>query len=224
VLLGDLKAELRTYVFGGRDRMDESSDDFIRTARSKRYRYIRNFTPDVPYAQRVEYGEKMPIMQQWRSFHAEGKLAGAQKLFFQHPKPQEELYDIIADQHEVNNLAGCPDHQDVLRQMRRALAEWMQETSDLGGLDEAKLIERMWPSRKQPTTAPPAVRSTPAPGGRISIETTCSTEGASIGYRLGRTDRWEVYTSPILVEPGTTLEAKAIRLGYRQSETVRRQF
>ncbi|MHC4647220.1 MAG: sulfatase family protein [Planctomycetota bacterium] len=97
VLLGEKKSKPREYVFGGRNRMDASSNDYIRTARDKRYRYIRNFTPEILYAQRIDYMEKMPIMQEWRRLNAEGKLSGAQKLFFQHRKPPEELYDLLTD-------------------------------------------------------------------------------------------------------------------------------
>jgi arylsulfatase A-like enzyme len=221
VPLGYKKAEPREYVFGGRNRMDLSSNDFIRTVRDKRYRYIRNFTPEVPYAQRIEYMEKMPIMQEWRRLHAEAKLIGAQKIFFQHPKPSEELYDLVADPYEVNNLSGSPDHQHILTRMRAALEKWIKETGDLGGLEEDGLIERMWPGGKQPTTASPAVNTTPSAEGKTLVEITCATEGASVGYRLDGQERWEIYTSPILVKSGTKTEVKAIRIGYKESEMIR---
>jgi uncharacterized sulfatase len=220
VLLGDRKDKPRKYVFGGRNRMDLSSNDYIRTVRDKRYRYIRNFTPQVPYSQRIDYMEKMPIMQQWRRLHAEGKLTGAQRLFFQHPKPAEELYDILADPHEVNNLAEAPEHQRILKRMRAELEKWIKDTGDLGGLDEDKLIERMWPGRKQPVTATPTINTAYAAEGKTVVKISCATEGASIGYRLGERGRWLVYTEPILLEPGAILQTKAIRLGYRQSEMV----
>jgi uncharacterized sulfatase len=219
-LFGAKKALPREYVFGGRNRMDLSSDDFIRTARDKRYRYIRNFTPETPYAQRIDYMEKMPIMQEWRRLHAEGRLAGAQKLFFQHPKPLEELYDLVTDPYEVNNLADSSQHQQILKRMRSALEKWIKETGDLGGLDEDELIERMWPGRKQPITAAPTIKTTPVAGGKTSVEMTCATEGASIGYRLGEQGRWLIYTRPVFLEPGAVLQAKAIRIGYKESEMV----
>jgi len=221
ILLGERKAGPRKYVFGGRNRMDLGNNDYIRTVRDKRYRYIRNFTPEVPYAQRIEYMEKMPIMQEWRRLDAEGKLIGAQKLFFRHPKPDEELYDIAADPHEVNNLADSPEHQKILTRMRAELERWLKETGDLGGLDENELIERMWPGRKQPITATPIITTTPVAAGRMVVKINCDTEGASIGYRLGERGRWLIYTKPMVLESGAILQAKAIRLGYRESEIVR---
>ncbi|MBA7645058.1 Ulvan-active sulfatase [subsurface metagenome] len=201
--------------------MDLGSNDYIRTIRDKRYRYIRNFTPEVPYAQRIKYMEKMPIMQEWRRLHAEGKLTGAQKLFFRHPKPPEELYDLNTDPHEVNNLAESPKHQRVLKRMRAELEKWIKDTGDLGGLDEDELIERMWPGRKQPVTATPTVDTTTAANGKIAVKISCATDGASIGYRPGGQGRWLIYTGPILLDSGTVLQTKAIRIGYRQSKMLR---
>ena len=221
VLLGHRKDKPRKYVFGGRNRMDLSSNDYIRTIRDKRYRYIRNFTPEVPYAQRIDYMEKMPIMQEWRRLHAEGKLTGAQKLFFRHPKPHEELYDLLTDPHEVNNLADSPQHQQILKRLRTELEKWIEDTGDLGGLDEEELIERMWPGRKQPVTATPTVDTTTAANGKIAVKISCATEGASIGYRLDDQGRWLIYTGPILLDSGTVLQTKAIRIGYRQSKMLR---
>jgi N-sulfoglucosamine sulfohydrolase len=221
VLLGERKDRPRKYVFGGRNRMDYTSNDYIRTVRDKRYRYIRNFTPHVPYAQCIDYMERMPIMREWRRLHAEGKLTRAQKLFFSHPKPPEELYDIPTDPHEINNLAESPGHQRILKRMRAALEKWIKDTGDLGGLDEDELIGRMWPGRKQPVTAAPTVETTPGADGKIAVKITCATEGASIGYKVGKQERWLIYAEPVLLESGAVLQTKAIRIGYSESEMVR---
>ncbi|MHC4666002.1 MAG: sulfatase family protein [Planctomycetota bacterium] len=219
VLLGEEKGRPREYVFGGRNRMDASSNDYIRTARDKRYRYIRNFNPEVPYAQRIDYMEKMPIMQGWRRLNAEGKLTGPQKLFFEHPKPSEELYDLTADPYEVNNLADSPDHKIILERMRAALQNWIKQTGDLGGLDEDELIERMWPGRIQPQTAAPTFDTAVDDNSQVTVKISCATKGASIGYRLGENTPWLIYTKP--VRPVPYLEAKAIRIGYKESAVAR---
>jgi len=219
-LLGDQKGRPREFVFGGRERMDATSVEHIRTIRDKQYRYIRNFMPQRPYAQVIPYMERMPIMQEWRRLHAEGKLTGPQKLFFQAVKPREELYDVVADPHQIRNLADSPEHQQVLQRMRAALRKKIKETGDLGGLPEDRLIRRMWPDGKQPTTATPTIH-TRAANGKIEVRICCETEGASIGYRLGEDKKWWIYTGPINVAQGTSLTAKAIRIGYRESGEVR---
>ncbi len=140
VFLGPQTQE-RKYVFAARDRMDETYDR-IRAVRSKQFRYIRNFEPQLPYAQRIAYMDEMPTMQVWRRLNAEGKLNDTQKLFFAKQKPAEELYDSEADPHEVRNLANSTPHQSVLKEMRAALDRWMAQTGDLGAVPEAELVRR----------------------------------------------------------------------------------
>ena len=217
--LGGRKGEPRRCIFAGRERMDAKSDDHIRCVRDKRYKYIRNFMPERPYVQPIPYRDRMPIMKEWRRLNAEDKLNGPQKLFFRKTKPVEELYDIVADPHEVDNLAESPEHLEVLKKMRAVLEDWIKDTGDLGGIPEDELIERMWPGRKQPVTATPAIE-TAARGGKATVKITCVTEGSSIGYRLGKTGRWLIYTEPVQLDVGTELRARAIRIGYKVSDEV----
>jgi N-sulfoglucosamine sulfohydrolase len=135
------EAGKRDYIFAARDRMDETYDR-IRAVRDKQFKYIRNFEPQLPYAQRVSYGEEMPTMQVWRKWNAEGKLNAAQKLFFAPTKPKEELYDCNADPHEINNLAANPKYAEKLKELRGALDKWIEETHDLGAVPETELIKR----------------------------------------------------------------------------------
>jgi uncharacterized sulfatase len=141
VFLGPKTAPERKYIFAARDRMDEAPDR-IRTVRSKRFQYIRNFHPELPYAQRIDYMEEMPTMQVWRKMNYEGKLNATQRLFFQPTKPAEELYDVNADPHEVNNLAGDPKFAPVLKEMRAALEEWILKTRDMGAIPEEEMVRR----------------------------------------------------------------------------------
>jgi N-sulfoglucosamine sulfohydrolase len=141
VFLGPKTAPERRYVFAARDRMDEAPDR-IRAVRSKQFQYIRNFRPELPYAQRIDYMELMPTMQVWRKLNYEGKLNEAQKLFFRTAKPAEELYDVTADPHETNNLAEDPKYSRILKQMRVVLERWMADTRDMGGIPETEMIQR----------------------------------------------------------------------------------
>jgi uncharacterized sulfatase len=129
------------YIFAARDRMDEAHDR-IRAVRTRQFKYIRNFHPELPYAQRIAYMEEMPTMQVWRRLNGEGKLAGPQKFFFAPVKPPEELYDVKVDPHEIHNLADSPEHQAMLKELRGALDKWITETHDLGEIPEQELIKR----------------------------------------------------------------------------------
>jgi uncharacterized sulfatase len=139
--LGSARAKPREHIFAHRDRMDETFDR-IRAVRDVRYKYIRNFHPELPYAQIISYAEEMPTMKEWRRLHAEGTLRGPQKLFFAPGKPTEELYDTDRDPFEINNLAEKPEHGERLRQMRAVLDRWIAETRDLGAVPETELVTR----------------------------------------------------------------------------------
>ena len=219
-LWGDRKGPAPQYVFGGRNRMDLTSDDFIRTCRDPRYRYLRNFTPEVPYAQEIPYLERMPIMQEWRRMNAEGKLVGPQKLFFQTPKPAEELYDCVEDPYNIHNLAAAPEHRQTLERMRASLEQWIKQIGDLGGVPEDELIERMWPGKKQPLTADPLIRVGKGESDHLTVAITCPTEGASIAYRLDPKGRWLLYHEPLHVKRGAEIQAKASRIGFKPSRAI----
>ncbi len=141
VFLGDEKASPRDYVFAGRDRMDAVFDK-VRACRDKRWHYIRNDAPELPYAQRQSYMEQQSIMPVMRQMHAQGKLAGDEAVFFQPGKPAEELYDAVNDPAMLNNLADDPAHAETLQRMRSALEQHLSEVGDLGETTEEVLIEQ----------------------------------------------------------------------------------
>lgn len=143
VFLGPHASEPRQYVYGFRDRMDERYD-LIRSVRDARYRYIRNYQPQLPWfhSQYISYCYEMPTMRVWQRLADEGKLNGAPAVFMALTRPTEELYDTQADPWEVHNLADAPEHQETLRRLRTAHRDWMREILDLGLLPEADLRTR----------------------------------------------------------------------------------
>jgi N-sulfoglucosamine sulfohydrolase len=141
VFLGEKAQPAPKYVFSARDRMDETYDR-IRSVRGEQFRYVRNFHPELPYMQWLNYLDEMPIQQDWRRLAFAGKLNRTQMLFWSRTKPEEELYDLEADPYEVKNLAGSQEHAAVLKEMRAALDKWMADTKDLGEVPERELIQR----------------------------------------------------------------------------------
>src|SRR5262249_53255503 len=127
VFLGEKTRPAPKYLFAARDRMDETFDR-IRSARGERYRYIRNFHPELPYMQYINYMDEMPIMREWRRLAFEGTLNKTQMLFWSRTKPKEELYDLEKDPYEINNLAESPEHENILKEMREALDKWIVDT------------------------------------------------------------------------------------------------
>ena len=121
----------RKYAFAARDRCDETVDH-IRSVRSVDFKYIRNFLPGRPYLQPCAYKDAKSILIALREWHAAGKLNPTQELVFRETRPREELYDLKADPFEIHNLADDPQHAAKLKQMRRALNQWMKDTHDQG--------------------------------------------------------------------------------------------
>lgn len=126
----------RDVVFAARDRCDETVDH-IRSARSKEFKYIRNFLPERPYLQPNAYKDAKSILIALREYNEAGKLNDAQKLILRETRPEEELYDMSADPNELRNLADDPSHARKLEEMREHLNVWMDETNDLGRVPEA---------------------------------------------------------------------------------------
>lgn len=136
VFLGPQAEPPRLYTFAGRDRGDETVDR-IRTVRSNRYRYIRNYYPERPFLQLNRYKEtSYPTIWVLRSLHREGKLTPEQARLLAPTRPREELYDLLNDPYEVHNLAGSEAHQEILRNLRERLDRWVEETDDQGRFPE----------------------------------------------------------------------------------------
>ncbi|MFO0889055.1 MAG: sulfatase [Isosphaeraceae bacterium] len=134
--LGDRAGPPREYVFGARDRCDETPFRF-RTVRDARHRYIRNFTPDRPFLQANAYKEKSyPVWNLLKELHAAGKLTPAQERLCAPTMPEEELYDLEADPHEIQNLADSPEHRATRDRLRGVLDHWIAETNDQGRMPE----------------------------------------------------------------------------------------
>ncbi len=139
VFLGPDRGSKREYVFAGRDRMDECFDH-VRVARNKRYHYIRNRFPEIPYCQRNRYMERMETTRVIRRLAQEGKLSGGSALWVSGSKPAEELYDAQSDPDMINNLADNPALEKVKQTLRAALDEHLNAVGDLGTVPERQLI------------------------------------------------------------------------------------
>jgi arylsulfatase A-like enzyme len=226
------EARPREYVYATRDRYDEAYD-MVRAVRDRRFKYIRHYYPQQPYMQWIKFSHQHPAFQELWRLELEGRLEGAQRLLLQRSRPPEELYDCEQDPHETRNLAGDPAYREHLERLRAELEAWRAHYDVWGDVPEEQMVERMWPGRVQPQTAAPvfvpinrhefgivpcaeAVFREPT-----AVMLHCATQGASIAYTTepGDAPRWRLYTGPIVLERGeTVIRARAVRLGYRDSE------
>jgi len=125
----------RECAFSARDRCDETVER-IRCARTHRYKYIRNYYWHVPHAQVNRYKDGKEIMKVMRRLYAEGRLDENQARPFAATRPVEELYDLKADPHELNNLAEGDKCAGIIKELSARLNWWIEETRDLGQLPE----------------------------------------------------------------------------------------
>jgi arylsulfatase A-like enzyme len=138
VFLGANAEPARAYTFGARDRCDMTVFR-LRTVRDARYRYIRDFTPDRPFLQHNEYKENQyPVWNLIKELAAQNKLTPEQAPLAAATMPEEELYDVETDPHQIQNLAKSPktEHQQVLEKLRGVLTDWIEQTNDQGRVPE----------------------------------------------------------------------------------------
>lgn len=132
----------RDYIIAARDRCDETVDR-IRCVRGRRFKYIRNFYPERPYTQQNVYKDtQYATLAIMRQLNEENKLSGPPEQWMAPTRPAEELYDLEADPYEVNNLAGKPEQQATLEEMRGTLERWIKETGDKGQYPEQGVQEQ----------------------------------------------------------------------------------
>lgn len=122
----------RDAVFAARDRCDATTER-IRSVRTDRWLYIRNFHPKRPHLQPNPYKDGKAIVKQLRALHTAGALDELQeRLLFAPTRPVEELYEWQSDRYQLRNLAGDPSAAKPLSELRQKLEQWMQETGDRG--------------------------------------------------------------------------------------------
>lgn len=136
---GEFRKPAPEMTYNFRDRMD-SRVDFSRAVTDGRWRYIRNYRPDLPILQHIDYLWKQATMRQWEEMYRAGKLNAVQASFFK-PKAPEELFDCESDPDNVHNLAGDPAQRSRLENMRSANRAHLLATRDTGFMPEGMLRE-----------------------------------------------------------------------------------
>ncbi|MEM7457746.1 MAG: sulfatase [Planctomycetota bacterium] len=113
------------YMYGFRERMDERPD-VSHLIRDKKFLYVRNYRSDLIAGQFVDYQQQTPTTSVWYRMFNDGELNAIQSQFWS-DRPVEQLFDLLADPHEVNNLANQALFSDIQaelseQQRRHALA------------------------------------------------------------------------------------------------------
>jgi N-sulfoglucosamine sulfohydrolase len=219
--LGGFKRKIQNkYIFAARDRMD-SEYDRVRAVSDGKFEYIHNFNPEKPLYMNVDFRKQQASMREILRLRDAGKLDEIQMKWFTKTKSVEEFYDTQTDPNQFNNLASNPLYAKKLNEFRKVFKNWQTEVFDYGSISEKEMIKQMWNGNNTPPiTANPQIETI---NGLNQIS--CSTEGASIAYKIIEENkpepiRWEVYSKPIPLNPHEKIKAVAKRIGYKQSEMI----
>ncbi|MFT6864663.1 MAG: arylsulfatase A-like enzyme [Akkermansiaceae bacterium] len=134
--LFDENYKQRDHIISARDRCDYTIDR-IRTVRTEKFRYLRNFLTDRILLQ-AQYRDGQAQTKRLRELHAKGELGKIPEWAFFGKRPEEELYDMEKDTHQVNNLANDPKYAEELKRHRNLLTTWIEDTGDKGEQPEAE--------------------------------------------------------------------------------------
>ena len=103
-------------------------EDYTRAVRTKDFKYIRNFYPELPNTPPAD-ALRSPTFQTMLSLRKKNQLSESQLTCFG-PRPLEELYESASDPHELKNLAADTSYFEVLVQMRQYLSTIRTSTGD----------------------------------------------------------------------------------------------
>lgn len=121
-ILENPKATVRELVFAEHNWHVYQAHE--RMVRKGNYLYIKNNFPEQPL-----WGPEAGYKELNAAYKA-GKLNEAQLNVFRKTCPEEELYSVGNDMHQLINLANNPKHEAVLQTMRKLLVQWTKETGD----------------------------------------------------------------------------------------------
>ncbi len=145
VLLGRTR-DHKEYVFGEmttRGIINGSEHFGIRSIRSRRFKYIWNFTPEVPFQ---NVCTNSGIFASWRAKAATDPDAAEKVRRYEH-RPGEELYDVTRDPYEWHNLADDPACAQIKANLRKRLLAWMASTGDQGQQTELDALRHQTTNR-----------------------------------------------------------------------------
>ncbi len=139
--LGAAAGPARRYLHGARDRVDEVFDT-SRSVRDERWLYLRNYRPHLSWAPPEGYSDQSPFRRELRAAAQRGALGSGPTAWLGSTRPREELYDTLADPHQVVNLAADPAHATTLARLRGELRRWLEEVRDVAFLPEEQMFAR----------------------------------------------------------------------------------
>lgn len=131
----------------------------IRSVRDEKFQLILNLDPAAKFQTTID---EKKWFRGWETLAKAGDKKAAETLARYSHRPAVELYDIIADPYQLNNIAADPKHADTIVRLRGTLETWMEEQGDKGMETELSAFTRMmsgneeyiaWAAKNRPDLA-----------------------------------------------------------------------
>ena len=127
----------------------------IRSIRSETYHYIRNLNYKAAFHNIVQTARSKD--DYWVSWLEKAKTdpAAAKMVNAYMHRPAEELYDIVKDPYELNNLADDRAHAKIKADLSKRLDAWMVQQGDKGNATEMDAKNRQGKGKKSEAKGKP---------------------------------------------------------------------
>ena len=116
----------------------------MRSIRTRRYSYIRNYRPDV----QPLFGDDSPTKQRILQRPSTDNCSHYEDLCFG-LRPAEELYDLDADPYEISDVAADPSYAKVLETMRKRLDDYLTARRDPRALGDTSFFDSFVPTARK---------------------------------------------------------------------------
>jgi arylsulfatase A-like enzyme len=140
-----IKVVPRSFVAAAKDRLDHTIDR-VRTIRTDRFRYTRNYKTDRIFLQ-PQYRDPKNYVQNLRELYAKAELSPKLTEIYFGERPTEEFYDLKSDPSQLNNLVGNAKFATELDRHRMLLDDWLAKGDD--GAGEESLEELAFQANDQ---------------------------------------------------------------------------
>ncbi len=123
-----IKIVPRSFVAAAKDRLDHTIDR-VRTIRTDRFRYTRNYKTDRIFLQ-PQYRDPKDYVKNLRELYANGELSPKLTEIYFGERPAEEFYDVKNDPSQLHNLVDNGQFAKELDRHRKLLDDWLAKGDD----------------------------------------------------------------------------------------------
>jgi len=126
-VLEDFSVETREFVAAQHNWHDYQAHE--RAIRNHNYLYIRNSFPELNASPPADAVRSITYQEMIKMYKNRALNENQLDCFIEH-RVAEELYDVVNDPYQLNNLAGDRRYAEALVEMREMLDNWMVEFDD----------------------------------------------------------------------------------------------